>query len=128
MQRRKILLSAALISAGIIVGGASSCSTTPTQPPTVDPAVLDIIKKATATVCNAIPMAETLAAIVAAGFPAAAGVTTITTAVAEEIAKLFCQQVAPSAAKVGSKLSATVNSKVVELHGFVVKDGKLVEF
>jgi len=123
---RKLLALAVIAT---LVGGASSCSIG-THPPGVAPSILDVIKQVTATTCNAIPMAETIAAIVAAGFPQVAGAANITSVVAAEIAKVFCQQVttATASGKLGGALSATVNDKAVELHGFTVKDGKLVEF
>ena len=124
LSRRHVLSGVAITGAAAACG---ACAQTPTGV-TLSPAVIDAITKITAGTCNALPTVTTLIAIVAAGFPALNGVATVTAAVAQEIAKIFCQQVGTQPATQGGSLTAMVNGAAVELHGFHLKDGKLVEF
>lgn len=129
MNRRRALMMAGVAGiAGVSMGNLSSCS-----PSTVLPAVIDSIISVMAPACQVIPAIATLVDVVAAAFPAAVGVATITDAVAKQIAQYLCalftnNGVVPGQKPASSKLTATVNNKTVELHGWTFVNGKIVQF
>lgn len=126
ITRRNMLRSSSavtLLASGAALGQVTSCGSGGGG---LSPEVIDAINKAIASSCNAVAMVTTIAAIVSVAFPAVAGVATITTAVANEIAAIFCKSVTqPPAA---GKYTASLNGKTVEMHGWVVKDNQIIEF
>jgi len=122
MNRRKLLTGAAVIGTGAAV---SACTTT-NGTATVSPAVIDAIAKITAEACNIIPSAVSLVALIAAAFPTIAGAATISAAVANEIASLFCHNTTPVGGTVGAV--PKFNNVAVELHGWHIVDGKMTSF
>ena len=75
--------------------------------------------------CSIIPSAVSIATVVADLFPAAAGVATITEALANQIVAALCP--APPTPPVSHMLKLK-SGDVVPLHGFHVVNGHLVEF
>jgi hypothetical protein len=130
-RRGMLMGSAGLAIAGVSMGQLAGCSTTPS---TVIPAVIDIIQKAVAGLCSIVPVVQTVVDVIVAVFPAAAGVATITDALAAQIAQYVCTLFTTAGLKAGEHpgklLTATVgnNSKApaIELHCFQVVGGKLV--
>ena len=123
--RRKLLSTAALGPVLFATGGAAGGALVSCQGGqiVVDPAVLQAIQAAVATTCNFIPSVITIVALVAASFPAAAGVTTIATSVLNEISAILCA----SAPKASSLAAATAPNTNVAVHGWIIgSDGKLV--
>lgn len=120
--RRNALLAGSAVLAGMSVGGASSCSTSTG----VDPALIDKINQIIASSCNAIGMASTIVAIVAAMFP---GLTAAAATVEQlgQIAEAFCKAISTPPAQAG-KFSARLGGTEIEVHGWVVKDNKVEQF
>lgn len=122
MNRRNLVLAGAAVIGGMGMGGTSTCSTSTG----IDPAVLDKINQIIAGSCNAIGMAATIAAMVGAMFPGI-GAAALTVGQIAEVAKAFCDAVnkPPQAGKFSAKLS---NGPEIEVHGWVVKDNKVMQF
>jgi uncharacterized BrkB/YihY/UPF0761 family membrane protein len=130
-NRRTLLLSGAAVIAGMSVGGASSCSTTPE---TILPAVIDAIQKAVATGCSYVPAVETLIALLSM-FPGLSGVATIAEPLLTEVSNFLCAQFQAAggvpAAVAAKTLSATLKGgTTVPLHGLTwdPPTGKFVSF
>lgn len=123
--RRNLLLSSAGLAAFASMGQLSSCSSSTA----VIPAVLDVITKAVAGACQIIPIVATLVDVIVAVFPTAAGVATITDALAQQIAQYVCNLFHTAGFEAGKhplkSLSAKVGDKQIELHGFMVVNGSL---
>lgn len=133
-RRKAILLGGLGAIAGVSMGNLGSCSTTPQQ---VLPTVIDAVISVMAPACQVIPAIATLVDVIAAAFPAAVGVATISDAVAQQIAKYICglftnAGVVPDgkseATLKGKMFSANVNGKAVNLHGYTTINGKIVSF
>lgn len=130
ISRRKALF---LGGTAAVVGGAALSSCT-FSPQTVLPAVIDAVIGVMTPVCQVIPGIVTLVDIIAKAFPAAVGVSTITDAVAQEIAKYVCSLFSASGVVPGQtppasgKLAADVNGINVDLHGWTIVNGKIVHF
>lgn len=113
---------------GLMAGGAAmasmgqlaGCSSTTG----VLPAVIDVVMQAVSVVCKVVPAVQTLVDIIVAAFPAAAGVATITDALAAQIAQYFCSLM-PASHKLGAPVVANVNNKSVTLHYYAVVNGSL---
>lgn len=126
LSRRKALLMGGATAAAVSL---ASCDT----PQQVLPTVIDAVISVMAPACQVIPAVATLVDVIAAAFPAAVGVATITDAVAQQIATYVCSLfkgagVEPNSSKLGAKLTATVNGKSVNLHGYTITNGKIVAF
>ena len=123
--RRNLLLSSVGLAAFASMGQLSSCSSSNT----VIPTVLDIITKAVAGACQIIPIVATLVDVIVTVFPTAAGVATITDALAQQIAQYVCNLFHTAGLEAGKhplkSLSAKVGDKQIELHGFMVVNGAL---
>lgn len=121
IERRNVLLAGVAVIGGMGMGGTSSCSTSTG----IDPALLDKINQVIAGTCNAVAMASTIVALVAAMFP---GLTAAAVTVAQisQIAEAFCRaiQQPPQAGKYSTKLGGSD----IEVHGWIVKDSKVVQF
>ena len=106
------------------MGGLATCSSTGGI--VINPDVIDAIQKAVATACGFVPAVTTLVAIVAASFPAVAGVATIADAVLQQIATMLCT--AYTAAQVSGQLKGVPMAGTVPIHGLHVVNGKIVAF
>jgi hypothetical protein len=84
-NRRNILLGTAGAAAFASMGQLSGCSST-----TVIPAVVDVINKIIAGTCQIVPVLATVIDVIISVFPGAAGVATITDALAQQIASYIC--------------------------------------
>lgn len=130
ISRRKALF---LGGTAAVAGGAALSSCT-FSPQTVLPAVIDAVIGVMTPVCQVIPGIVTLVDIIAKAFPAAVGVSTITDAVAKQIATYVCSLFSTSGVVPGQtppasrKLSASVNGTNVDLHGWTIVNGKIVHF
>jgi len=121
MNRREVLLSAPpAVVAGTGIGAVTTCSSSGIQ---IDPNILVEINKAVATGCNFIPAITTVIALINAAFPAVLGATTIVQSTLNEIVNMLCQH-AQAGKLGGAPLNA--NGTDVPVHGWIVKDGKLV--
>jgi hypothetical protein len=126
--RRGLLLSTVAGAALVSMGQLSSCSST-----TVLPAVIDVITKIVATTCQIIPVVTTLVDIIVAIFPAAAGVGSITDALAQQIAQYVCtlfQQagVEGKTAPAAGFRAKLKNGAEIPLHGYRIVNGQMVYF
>lgn len=125
VSRRKVLLgTTAVAAAGASMGALSSCSAT-----TVLPAVIDQVNKVITAACQIVPVVQTVIDVIIGFFPAAAGVATITDALAQQIAQYICA-LFKQAGHVDGKMpagvmKATVGATTVTLHGYAIVDGKL---
>ena len=122
--RRKLMSTAAIapvmfVSGGMAGGAVVSCGPNGIV---IDPAVLNAIQQAVATTCSFIPSVISIAALIAASFPVLAGVVTVPTAVLQEISHMLCAA-APNPATLKAGI---IPSTSVELHGWVIQNGKLV--
>ena len=120
----KILLAGTALTAGAGMSGLATCSSTGGI--VINPDVIDAIQKAVATACGFVPAVTTLVAIVAASFPAVAGVATIADTVLQQIATLLCT--AYTAQMTASGLKAAPMAGTVAIHGLHVVNGKIVAF
>jgi hypothetical protein len=120
----KIAVVGAAITAGTGMGSVATCSSTGGV--VINPDVIDAIQKAVATACGFVPAVSTLVAIVAASFPAVAGVATIADTVLEQIAALLCT--AYTSAQVSGQLKGVPMAGTVPIHGLHVVNGKIVAF
>jgi hypothetical protein len=95
------------------------------------PAVLQAIQTAVAGVCKIVPVLATLIDVVVSVFPAAAGVATITDALAQQIATYVCNLFSTAGLvdgkHPGKTMKATVgpNATPVDLHCYMVVNGVL---
>jgi hypothetical protein len=127
--RRNLLRSssaATLLAVGAATGQLTACPSTSTN---VLPAVLDMLQKAVATVCPIVPAVSTLVAVIAASFPQAAGVASITEDLANQIAASICKAVGTSGAatasgKLGESFKATFGGKEIAINGFKTPSGQ----
>lgn len=130
--RRKVLLGTVGLAAVASMNQMAGCSTTPVQ---ILPAVLDIIQKAVAGACQIIPVVATLVDVIVAVFPAAAGVATITDALAQQVAQYICGLFSNAGLKAGVHPGKTLmahavgpKAATVELHGYSVVNGVMTYF
>jgi hypothetical protein len=125
--RRNLLRSSSAISLlaiGAATGQLTACPSTSTN---VLPAVLDMLQKAVATVCPIVPAVSTLVAVIAASFPQAAGVATITEELASQIAASICKATTDSgvlSGTLGAQAKATFGGKEIAINGFRTPSGK----
>ncbi len=125
-DRRLVLLgSAGAVTMLAGMGGLATCSSTGGI--VINPAVIDAIQAAVATACGFVPAVSTLVAIVAASFPAVAGVATIADTVLEQIATLLCAAYKTQTSASG-ELKGTPMAGMVPIHGLHVVNGKIVAF
>ena len=123
MLSKRTLLTGASVTA--VAAACGACTTTSTGT-TINPDVLDAINKVIAATCNSVAMASTIVAIVSAAFPALAGAATISAEVAAEIASIFCKAAAQPTAS--GRYMAKLNDAHVEVHGWIVRNGKVEQF
>jgi hypothetical protein len=125
--------AATLLAVGAASGQLSTCSTS-TPGLNILPGVLDQLQKAVVLVCPIIPAIVTLVAVIAAKFPAVAGVASITDEMANNIASTVCklfEQSGVTTAQAGElkgELKASLEGKDVPLSGFRIVNGKPVWF
>lgn len=126
-SRRNLLLGTAGVAAFASMGQLAGCSTT-----TVLPTVLDTIQKIIAGTCQIVPVIATLIDVIVSVFPGAAGVASITDALAQQIATYVCNLFSTAGLVEGVHPKATLKATVgpskasVELHAFMVVNGKMV--
>lgn len=129
-NRRAIMLGGAAAIAGVSMGNLSSCS----GPQQVLPTVIDAVITVMTPACQVIPAIATLVDIIAKAFPAAAGVATISDALAQQIAKYVCALFTSAGVVPGQtppashKLGVDVKGSNVTLHGWTIVNGKIVQF
>lgn len=125
-SRRNLLLGGVAAAAAVSMGQLSGCSATTT----VIPAVVDVINKIIAGTCQIVPVLVTVVDVIVSVFPAAAGVATITEALAKQIADYICTLFKSAGFQHGKHPGKTLSAKVgttnIELHGYMVIDGQLV--
>jgi hypothetical protein len=144
--RRRVLMGAALLGAGSILGGASGCSLIPGSTPTnIDPKVIDEINQAIASTCNTavVVAASTIVAVVLAQFPPLAALTTLAPNAAAEVAAFICALIPPISGGTtpttpppvttttpppAQATMAVVKGVSIPIHGFHLVNGKFVWF
>jgi len=129
INRRNALFLGTTALAG---AGLAACSNV--TPTTVVPAVIDAITQIVAATCQIVPVVATLVDIIVAVFPAAAGVASITDAVAQQIAQYVCTLFKDAGAESGKaapeggfKVKAKNGAQIV-LHGYRNVNGQIVYF
>lgn len=128
-SRRNLLLGTAGVAAFASMGQLSSCSGTTN----VIPAVVDTINKIIAGTCQIVPVLATVIDVIISVFPGAAGVATITDALAQQIATYICNLFKTAGLKLGAHPGKTLSAKLdggkdkatVELHCYMIVDGVL---
>jgi hypothetical protein len=130
MTRRNMLRSSSavtLVAAGMAGGQLATCTGGKVV---VDPAVLDLLQKAIAGSCSIIPAAAMMVDVIALVFPAVTVVAAVTDPILAQITKYVCGMFSAAGVtpgvppKLGAALTAEVNGKAVEVHGFHVVGGK----
>ena len=130
INRRAALL---LGSSALAGAGLASCNVTPSN---VVPTVIDTITSIIASTCQIIPVVASLVDVIVAVFPGAAGVASITDALAQQIAQYVCTLFKQAGVEAGkpaphahegykAKLS---NGADVTLHGYHIVNGQLSYF
>jgi hypothetical protein len=126
LNRRNVMLGTVGVASLASMGQLSGCANTTT----VIPAVVDVINKIIAGTCQIVPVLATVIDVIIAVFPGAAGVATITDALAKQIAEYICNLFKTAGLQHGVHPGKTLSAKAggektVELHCFMIVNNQL---